>query len=68
MHILKCERVGEFTLVVTFRNVEDNSTWALAGVYGPNSDWNRRLLWDEFVGLLNWWNLPWCIGGDLNVT
>jgi len=32
------ECVGEFTLVVTFQNVDDHLTWAFAGVYGPNSD------------------------------
>jgi hypothetical protein len=32
------------------------------------SNQDRRLLWDELAGLLNWWDLPWCIGGDFNVT
>jgi exonuclease III len=41
---------------------------AFAGVYGPNSDRDRRHLWDELVGMLNWWNLPWCIEGDFNIT
>jgi hypothetical protein len=38
------------------------------GVYGPNSNSVRRLLGDELTGMLNWWNFPWCIGGDFNVT
>jgi hypothetical protein len=29
---------------------------------------NRRLLWDELAGVLSLWNLPWCIGGNFNVT
>jgi hypothetical protein len=53
---------------VTFRNVEDHFTWACAGVYGPNVDRDKRLIWDELVGFLSWCNLPWCIGGDFNVT
>ena len=38
----KCAR--EFTLADTFRNVEDYFTLAFAGVYGHNSDRDRRLL------------------------
>jgi hypothetical protein len=40
--IAECAR--EFTLVDTFRNVEDHFTLAFAGVYGHNSDRDRRLL------------------------
>ena len=36
-------------------------------MYGPNGDYDRQLLWDELAGLLSWWDLPWCIGGDFNV-
>lgn len=60
--------VGNFTLAISFRNVVDRFVWAFAGVYGPNSDSDRRLLWDELAGILSWWSLPWCIGGDFNVT
>jgi hypothetical protein len=38
-------------------------TWAFAGVYGPNFDRDRRLLWDELADLISLWNLPWCILG-----
>jgi len=62
----KCVR--EFTLAVTFRNVEAHFTWSFAGVYSPNSNRDRRLRWDELVGMVSWWNLPWCIGGDFDVT
>jgi hypothetical protein len=37
-------------------------------VYGPNDDVERKYLWDELVGLMSWWELPWCIGGDFNVV
>jgi exonuclease III len=57
--------LGEFTLVVSFRNIVDGFEWAFAGVYGPNSLIDRRRLWDELAGILNWWNMPWCIGGIL---
>lgn len=62
------ECVGDYTLAVSFKNIVHHSIWALAGVYGPNSSRDRRLLWDELVGLRCWWNLPWRIGGDFNVT
>jgi hypothetical protein len=59
---------GVYTMAVTFRNVEDHFTWAFAGVYGPNFDRYRRLLWDKMANMLSWWNLPWCVVGDFNVT
>jgi hypothetical protein len=48
------ECVGVYSLAVSFRNVADHSTWAFAGVYGPHSDRERRLLWDELAGWLAW--------------
>jgi hypothetical protein len=37
------------------------------GIYGPNVDNDRKMLWDALVGLISWWDLPWCIGGDFNI-
>jgi hypothetical protein len=28
----------------------------------------RRELWDELSGLMSWWKMPWCTGGDFNVV
>jgi endonuclease/exonuclease/phosphatase family metal-dependent hydrolase len=42
--------------------------WAFPGVYGPNRDSYRRHLWEELAGLMCLWEVPWCIGGDFNVT
>jgi exonuclease III len=61
------ECVGVYSLAVSFRNIANHSTWAVASVYGPNLNRDRRLLWDELAGLLIWWNLTWCIGGEFNV-
>jgi len=61
------ECVGENIVACSFRRVEDGFSWAFAGVYGPNNDCDRRLLWEELAGLLSWWNLPCCIGGDFNI-
>ena len=36
-------------------------------VYGPTSNKNRELMWEE-LGAIRWlWGEPWCIGGDFNV-
>lgn len=35
-----------------FRYVEDHFTWNFAGIYGTNSDCDRRFLSEELVGLL----------------
>jgi hypothetical protein len=62
------ECVGEFTLAISVKTLADNFSWACAGVYGPNSGCDRRRLWDELAGICSWWDSPWCIGGDFNVT
>uniref|UniRef100_A0A2N9EXD0 Reverse transcriptase domain-containing protein n=1 Tax=Fagus sylvatica TaxID=28930 RepID=A0A2N9EXD0_FAGSY len=59
---------GEFTLSCKFKCVEDGLEWMFSGVYGPNRDSDRRLLWEELAGIGSWWSLPWCIGGDFNVV
>jgi hypothetical protein len=60
------ECVGSFIVVCSFRCVSDSFEWAFEGVYGPNNDYDRKLLWDELGGLMSWWEKPWCIGGDFN--
>ena len=47
------ECVGDYTLAVSFRDVVDHSVWAFAGIYGPNSNSDRKLLWDELAGVLS---------------
>lgn len=34
----------------------------------PNSDSSGRLLLEEIAYLHSWWDVPWHIGGDFNVT
>jgi hypothetical protein len=60
--------LGSYVAACSFRNVEDGLVWAFAGVYGPNRDNLRRRLWEELAGLMSLWDMPWCIGGDFNVT
>ena len=61
------EAVGNFSISCRFKNVNDHFEWAFTGIYGPNLNRNRHLMWEELAGLISWWNLPWCLGGDFNV-
>lgn len=47
--------------------MEDGFDWACSGVYGPNDDSRRGLLWDELVEIRHHWDIPWCCIGDFNV-
>jgi hypothetical protein len=60
--------MGRFVVACLFRNVEDGLVWAFAGVYGLNRDQLCWRLWEELAGLISVWEVPWCIGGDFNVT
>jgi hypothetical protein len=62
------ECMGRYTLACSLRNTDDNFMWAFGGVYGPNDDGERSILWDEMSGLMSWWDMPWCFGGDFNVV
>ncbi|KAL4602692.1 hypothetical protein ACB092_10G072500 [Castanea dentata] len=37
------------------------------GVYGPNLNKRRRKMWKKLTGLISWWDLSWCLGGDFNI-
>jgi hypothetical protein len=58
--------LGRYTVACSFRSVGDNFEWAFAVVYGPNDHHERKRLWDELVGRISWWEMPWCIRGDFN--
>jgi hypothetical protein len=62
------ECLGSYVAACSFKNVEDGLVWAFAGVYGPNRSTFRRSLWDELAGVMSLWDIPWCVGGDFNVT
>jgi exonuclease III len=59
---------GQFSISCRFKNVQDQFEWAFSGVYGPNVDADRFILWEELAGVRSWWGVPWCIGGDFNVV
>ena len=41
------ETVGHFSVSCKFKNVGDHFEWAFIGVYGPNLNKRRRLMWEE---------------------
>lgn len=45
------EFIRDYTMACSFRNVEDNFLCAFASVYGPNSNSDKSLLWEELVGI-----------------
>ena len=55
--------VERFFVSCKFKNVVDHFVWDFTGVYGPNSNRDRRLLWEELAGIHYWWNVPWYIVG-----
>ena len=58
----------EFVAAASFRSVDDDFVWAFMGVYDPNIDLDRKFLWEELASLISWWDLPWCISSNFNVT
>ncbi|XP_041012226.1 exodeoxyribonuclease-like [Juglans microcarpa x Juglans regia] len=52
------ECIGTYSVANLFKNVVD----------GPNSDSERRRLWEELAGVHCLWDVPWCMGGDFNIT
>uniref|UniRef100_A0A2N9GXK7 Reverse transcriptase domain-containing protein n=1 Tax=Fagus sylvatica TaxID=28930 RepID=A0A2N9GXK7_FAGSY len=47
---------------------EDQTDWAFSGVYGPNINRERDIMWEELAGVASWWGVPWVVGGDFNVV
>lgn len=43
---------GEFSVACHCGNVANGFEWTFAGIYGPNVDNSRRLLWEELAGLI----------------
>ena len=57
------EAIGHYLVSCKFKNVLDQREWAVSGVYGPQCDMERLLMWEEVAGVASWWDISWCIGG-----
>lgn len=60
------ECVQRFSITCSSRSICDDFEWAFVGVYGPNNNNDRKVLWDELIGIMSLWEKPWCIAGDFN--
>ena len=54
------EIVGSFTVSIWWQGVVDGFIWVCLGVYCPNDNSARGQMWDELVGIMHYWNVPWC--------
>jgi hypothetical protein len=68
--VVECleEAVGSFSISCKFKSVLDQFVWAFSGIYSPNDNLERLILWEELSGVFHWWVILRCFGGDFNVT
>jgi hypothetical protein len=45
------DAVGSYSVSCKFKNVSDQKIWMYSGVYRPNVDKERGLMWDELAGI-----------------
>ncbi|XP_026440567.1 uncharacterized protein LOC113339529 [Papaver somniferum] len=60
--------VGDYSLSIACTNIQYGFRWILTNVYGPNKPHERSSLWEELDNVCNFWDLPWCLGGDFNTV
>ncbi|XP_070003185.1 uncharacterized protein [Nicotiana sylvestris] len=46
---------------------QEEFRWCFTGVYGPHSNPEREVMWNEIAGVRGLWEGLWVIGGDFNV-
>jgi exonuclease III len=62
------DAVGNFSVSCKFQCVLTRQEWVFIGVYGPQTNRDKLLMWEELAGLYSWWGSLWCVGGDFNVV
>ena len=48
------EAMDYFSVSCKFRSIIDLQEWSVSGVYGPQNDWERLLMWEELAGISSW--------------
>jgi len=60
-------RIGSFSICCKLKSLEDSFEWGLIGVYWPNDDYMRSVLFEGLSSFMYYWDICWCLGGDFNV-
>ena len=60
--------MGQFFVSVWWQGLWDGFIWACSGVYDPNDNNVRGQMWDELIGIQQYWDVPWCYIGDFNIV
>jgi hypothetical protein len=48
------DAVGNFSISCKFQFVLTRQEWVFTGVYGPQTDSDRLLMWEELADLYSW--------------
>ena len=60
--------MGSFSVSIRWQGVGDGFIWACSRVYGPNDNMARVQMWDELVGIQQYWNVSWCCIWGFNIV
>ncbi|KAK1288910.1 hypothetical protein QJS10_CPB19g00866 [Acorus calamus] len=60
--------VGRFSLSVLLEDASSGFKWCCSGIYGPQEDGERLLLWEELSAIKARWNVPTALMGDFNIV
>ena len=59
---------GQFSVSVQWQGLGDGFIWACFRIYGPNDNNLRGQIWDELMGIQQFWEVPWCYIKDFNIV
>lgn len=65
--LLNEENLGHFSLIGKITMKEENCSWKITVVYGPQDDPEKICFLNELVNLSQGLNEPWLIIGDFNL-
>lgn len=57
---------GAYTLSTKFKNKSNSVEWVHTNIYRPMEYREKYDFWGELATVIEWWDLPWGLCGDLN--